>query len=406
MSGPLQASSLLDPTVLADPYGFYDDLRRRAPVWRVPGTEIHVVSSYEFVVEATTRVEDFSSNMHALLYRDDDGTPARLSFGNAGVQTLATADPPDHGIHRSAVFPELVAKRMAELEADIEQAAAVCVDEMLQRGHAEAMADIANVVPFDVISRLIGFRDADPDRLKLAAFESTELLGSTVSLTQLHHLIGQIGGIESWIGDQIADARRSPGDDILGAVARAVTDGTFGTHEGCVTLHTLLSAGGESTTSLLGNAVRLLAEDPTLQDRLRADPGLVPAFVEEALRLESPFRYLLRSTHHPTSLGGVEIPADATLLLLWAAANRDPAHYEAADRVDLGRRVLRNHLAFGRGIHHCVGAPLARLEARIVLTALLDRTSSFRLDPADPPSWTNSLLVRRHERLPILLGAR
>jgi cytochrome P450 len=168
----------------------------------------------------------------------------------------------------------------------------------------------------------------------------------------------------------------------------------------------LLSAGGETTASLLGNAVRLLAEDHDLQDQLRQNPGQIPRFVEEALRLESPFRYQMRSVHKDTALGGVDIPAGTTVLLLFGAANRDAAEYSRPDEVDLQRQVPRLHLAFGRGIHHCVGAPLARLEARIVLSVLLERTASISLDPDHMPRWVSSLLVRRHEQLPVRLVAR
>jgi cytochrome P450 len=177
----------------------------------------------------------------------------------------------------------------------------------------------------------------------------------------------------------------------------------FGEHEALTILHTLLSAGGESTTSLLGNAVRLLVEHQDLQEHLRQNAELIPTFVEEALRLEPPFRYHMRFATRDTTLGGVDIPAGATVLLLWGAANRDTAEFERPDEIDLQRRVPRHHVAFGRGLHHCVGAPLARVEARSVLTVLLERTSSITLAPEQAPRWVNSLMVRRHDRLPLRL---
>jgi cytochrome P450 len=341
--------------------------------------------------------------MQALLYRGEEGRLERLSFGDVGVQTLATADPPDHTLHRSTVFPELVAKRMAMLEPEIGALASGAVDRALVDGRADFMSSVGNFVPIRVISQLIGFRDSEPDVLLRAAFESTEILSSTLTLPRLETLIAGIGEIEAWITEQLEAAQADPGDDILGSIARGVADGTFGIHEGTVILHTLLSAGGESTTSLLGSAARILAEDPDLQDRLRNDRDLVPAFVEEALRLESPFRYLLRSVPADTHLGGVAIPAGTTVLLFWGAANRDAAEFEHPDEVDLERPAPRHHVAFGRGIHHCVGAPLARLEAKVVLGALLDRTATFSLDPADPPVWADSLLIRRYDRLPLRL---
>ena len=197
-----------------------------------------------------------------------------------------------------------------------------------------------------------------------------------------------------------------PSEDLLGTLAHSIVDGILTAAEAGGILTILLSAGGESTTSLLGNAVRILAEDQELQDHLRRNLDQVPAFVEEALRLESPFRYMMRTVPADTTLGGVAIPAGATVLLFWAAGNRDPNEFAHPDEVDLERRVPRRHVAFGRGIHHCVGAPLARIEARNVLSVLLNRTSRISLDPDSQPQWVGSLLVRRHDELPVRLHAR
>jgi cytochrome P450 len=403
LSGP----QLLDPSVIDDPYPFYSQLRETAPVWRVPGTDVFTVSTFELVAEATGRVDEFSSHLRCLLYRDDAGLPCRLPFGDddGSSQALATADPPVHTAHRRAVFPELVAKRMQELEPDIADIAHGCVSQVLENGAAEFMAAIGNVVPITMISRLIGFYESNAALLMSAAFDSTAMLGSTLTFDQLMETIGRTDEVQTWLGRQLSAAIEEPGQDILGAVARAVGDGVLSTQDGLGILHTLLSAGGESTTSLLGNAVRILAEQPDLQHHLRRNREEVPAFVEEALRLESPFRYHMRHVSTDTTLGGEEIPAGSTVLLLWGAANRDPTEFEHPDEIDLGRRVPRHHLAFGRGIHHCVGAPLARVEARNVLTVLLERTSSITVDPERSPRWVNSLMVRRHEELPVRLVA-
>jgi cytochrome P450 family 144 len=402
----ISGTLLLDQKVIDDPYPFYRQLQAQLPVWEIPGTGIFVVSTFDLVTEAASRTEDFSSNMKCLLYRDDAGLPCRLTFGDAGAQALATADPPMHALHRGAVFPELVAKRMAKLEPDIADLADACVTRALDSGTAEFMTAIGNVVPITITSSLIGFRDADLDKLLSAAFDSTAMVGSALSLDQLMELITRTEEIRAWLADEVKEAKRAPSEDIIGAVARAVNNGVFGDFEALSILHILLGAAGESTTSLLGNAVRLLAERTDLQEHLRQNPGEIPRFVEEALRLESPFRYQMRSAARDTELGGVAIPADATVLLLFAAANRDAAEFDRPDEIDLRRELPRQHLAFGRGIHYCVGAPLARLEARAVLSVLLDRTSGFTLDPEDPPQWVESLIVRRHERLPVRLSAR
>jgi cytochrome P450 family 144 len=405
MSESISDTMLLDPGVIDEPYGFYGQLRDQAPVWGVAGTGLFTVSTFALVAEATGRVDDFSSNLSCLLYRDDAGLPSRLSYGDAGVQVLATADPPLHALHRSTVFPELVARRMEQLEPDIVDLANRCVTRALDLGTADFMAVAGNVVPITMISRLIGFHDVDIDQLLRAAFDSTAMLGSTLSIDELTALVGGIAEIQTWLDGQLAEAMRQPEEDLLGAIARGVEAGVLSEYEANGILLTLLSAGGESTTSLLGNAVRILAEDQDLQHHLRQHPDLIPTFAEEVLRLEPPFRYHMRSTPHDTSLGGVDIPADSTVLLLWGAANRDPAEFERPDVIDLERRTPRHHLAFGRGIHHCVGAPLARVEARAVLSSLLERTERISLDPDVPPRWVDSLMVRRHDHLTLRLVA-
>ena len=396
---------LLDPEVLGDPYPLYRRLREHAPVWQIAGTEVFTVNTFELLVEASARVADFSSNMKCLLYRDDAGLPGRFTFGDAGGQVLATADPPLHEIHRRAVFPELVTKRMEALDPEIRDLADGLVTRSLQSGTIEFMNAIGNVVPITMISRLIGFRGSNLDELWRSAVHMTKLVGSTLTLDELVTYAAGGDDVQAWIADQVAAAVKEPSEDLLGSVARSIVDGILTAAEAAGILTILLSAGGESTTSLLGNAVRILAEDQELQDHLRRNLDQVPLFVEEALRLESPFRYMMRTVPADTSLGGVEIRAGATVLLLWAAGNRDEQVFEHPDEVDLSRRVPRRHVAFGRGIHHCVGSPLARIEARNVLSVLLDRTSNISLDPDHPPRWVQSLLVRRHQELPVRLLA-
>jgi cytochrome P450 len=405
VSGVISGTLLLDQDVIDDPYSFYRRLQSEAPVWKVPGTEVVTASTYRLVAEAASRVEDFSSHMRNLLYRSEEGLPRRVSFGDTGADALATADPPMHKLHREVVFSELVSKRMGALEPEIVEIANDCL-RSVDDTNFDFMAIIGNIVPITVMARLIGFRGGTRQQLFEAAVDSTAMLGATLAFKELEERIVRTLEIEAWIGEQLAQAIEEPYDDILGAVARGTSDGVFTNQEGCVVLHTLLSAGGESTTSLLGNAVRILADRPDLQDLLRDSPELIPAFIEEVLRLESPFRCMLRTTNHDTTLGGVEIPADATVLLLWGAANRDPVSFDDANDIVLDRKVPRRHVAFGRGIHHCVGAPLARLESRVVLTALLEQTKAFTLDPEDPPQWVQSLMVRRHDRLVIRVTPR
>jgi cytochrome P450 len=395
-------TDLLDPAVLEDPYPFYRSLRQHAPLWRVPGTKVFLATSFEVIDEITIRPHDFSSVVRTLLYRGEDGLPQQLDFG-AGVEALASSDPPVHTAHRKAVFPELVARKMAELAPDIDVLTNRFLDDYLPAGGGDFMSAVGNMVPIKVISSLIGFQNSDPLTLLKAAEDGTVLVGGTLSLEELTPVIERTLQIGGWITEQLSAAVAAD-DVLLGTIRRGVEAGDLSLEQGVIILQTLLSAGGESTTSLIGNAVRILAELPDLQDQLRREPQLVPTFVEEALRVESPFRMQMRSVPADTNCRGVEVPAGSTVMLFFAAANRDPAHFTNPDLIDLARPNPRVHLAFGRGLHFCVGAHLARVEAIGVLTALLARTRSFRLDPTDPPVRVQSLLARRHARLPLLLA--
>jgi len=233
----------------------------------------------------------------------------------------------------------------------------------------------------------------NPDRLLRAVFDSTLMIGVTMTLDELQQLVVRSDDIGSWIGEQLA-AGDAPDDVLLGTISRGVAGGTLRPEEGVAILHTLLSAGGESTTSLLGNATRILAERPDLHQQPRDDPELVPTFLEEVLRLESPFRVMLRSVPADTTLDDGVIPSGATVLLFFSAANRDPAEFDQPDELMLGREVPRHHVAFGRGIHHCVGAPLATRSTRRshpapghdVLREPRPRASTHsRQEPARPP---------------------
>jgi cytochrome P450 len=408
MTAPVEAvgvaaTDLLDPDVLEDPYPFYRRLCAQAPLWQVPGTNVFLATSFDVIDEITSRTQDFSSVVRALLYRGEDGLPRQLEFdAGAGVQALASSDPPVHTVHRKTVFPELVAKRMAELTPDIDALAQHFLDDYLAAGGGEFMAAVGNMVPINVISRLIGFRDSDPDTLLQAAEDGTLLVGGTLPLEELNGIVERVAAIGAWISEQLS-AGGAPNDVLLGTIERGVTSGDLTLDQGVIILQTLLSAGGESTTSLIGNAVRILAEQPDLQKQLRDDPDLIPTFIEEVLRLESPFRMQMRSVPADTTCHGVQVPAGSTVMLFFAAANRDPGHYPNPDILDLNRPNPRVHLAFGRGLHFCVGAHLARIEANVVVTALLARTTSVRLDPHHPPVRVKSLLARRHQQLPLLV---
>ncbi len=400
---------LLDPATIQDPVAFHAWLRSHAPVYRVPGTKLALVAGWDLVVEALGRVDDFSSNLTGLLYTGDGGEPAWFDMATLGaaVQTLATADPPAHTLHRRAVFPSLVERRMREAEGFARAVARDLVAPAVAQGRFDATTALADPLPMTVLVEVLGLRtEGIPlDHLLGWAFDGTALLAGTNSLARMAELSARAAEAGAFLADQLLGAAPDPDTGVLGAVAAGVRDGLLTPEEGVGTLVILLGAGGESTTSLIGNAIRLLAERSDLQDALRADPSLIPPFAEETLRLQSPFQGHYRAVRRPTELGGVNLDEGDALFLVWAAANRDGTHLDDPDEIRLDRPNPRDHLGFGRGIHHCVGAPLARMETGLALEELLRSTTAFTLDPDRPPAYVDSMFVRRHAHLDLLVEA-
>jgi cytochrome P450 len=271
----------------------------------------------------------------------------------------------------------------------------------LAAGRIEFMGELGNLIPIDVVGEIIGFSERNTEALFSAAIVQTDILASAISKEELEKRLNFSNETFGWVFMQLQQAMQAPGEGILGHLARAINAGDIDIPLAMTVLLTLFAAGGESTSSLIGNAVHILAQDRNLQQRLRAEPGLIPKFVEEVLRIESPFRYHMRVVKRDSQLCGVDLPEGATLLLMWGAANRDPAVFENPGEIDLDRP--RRHVAFGSGIHVCLGSTLARLEARVVLEGLLAATRVFALDDGAPPKWVPSLAVRRLDRLPLVL---
>lgn len=403
MGSAIPGELLLDPSTIEDPYPFYRQLVAEAPVWQAGDTEIFTVNSYAMLTEAAGRIEDFSSNLKYLLYRNERGLPARESHGMPDVHILATADPPVHAVHRRVVAPAFSPNRLAALEATIEKLAARLVTEAVLTGEIEFMSAVANRVPIEIVSALVGFKDSDTNALLKAAFASTDILAGAITRETLRERTSLTTDIGLWIAKQLDSAIGERREGIIGELAEAIRTNLIEPIVAIATLHILLSAGGESTTSLIGNAVRILAEDGELQQHLRANPTLIPNFVEEVLRLEAPFRHHMRWVPKATTLGGVHIPAGATLLLMWGAANRDPDKFEQPDDLVLDRS--RRHVTFGSGIHTCLGNTLARLEARVVIQVLLQSTREMLLDKKRAIRRVESLAVRRYEELPLALAS-
>jgi len=384
---------------LADPYPLYDRMRAEAPVHRVGDSVFYAVCSWEAVLEAVDRVDDFSSNLTATMVYHEDGAITPFDMGEPGssAHALATADDPVHALHRKILLPHLSAKRVRVIEEFAARTANRLWDENLHAGQIEWMSAMANRLPMMVVAELLGLPHDDVDELIRLGYATTTLLDGVVTSDQLEAAGAAALELSSYVLEHFERAGATAEHGLIGDLAARYASGELKQLPALGMMLTLFSAAGESTASLLGSAAWILTDRPDIQKQVRDNPELLGAFIEETLRYESPFRGHYRHVWRDTTLGGVPVPANSHLLLMWGAANRDPAHFEAPNEFRLNRSGAKGHVTFGKGVHFCVGAALARLEAQIVLRALLERT--FWLEATDVGEWLPSILVRRRERL-------
>ncbi|EPQ76432.1 putative cytochrome P450 hydroxylase [Mycobacterium marinum MB2] len=384
---------------LQNPYPLYERMRAEGPVHRIADSEFYAVCGWDAVNDAISRPEDFSSNLTATMTYSPDGKVAAFEMDQLGGPThvLATADDPAHAVHRKLLVRHLAARRIRSLERFVSETAERLWFDGLQGGRIEWMDAIANRLPMMVVAELIGLPDADIAQLVQWGYGATQLLEGLVDQDQLADAGIAVMQLSGYITEQFARAAADPQENLLGELATACATGELDSLTANLMMVMLFAAGGESTASLLGSAVWILATRPDIQQQVRDNPQLLGAFVEETLRYEAPFRGHYRHVRNDTTLGGLTLPADSHLLLMWGAANRDPVQFDAPEEFRLDRPGGKGHISFGKGAHFCVGAALARLEAQIVLRLLLERTTV--IEAADVGRWLPSMLVRRLENL-------
>lgn len=405
------ADPLFDPDVVQQPFDYYRRLRTSDPVHEVvPGT--FVVTRMDLIHDVVSRPGVYSSTARGFLHHGDWPQPGlRPLIPGADLPDteipgiIATADPPAHERQRKVLAKHFSVATIKSMEPEFRQLVVEALATSPQRGRLEWMGTVAEPLPMLMVGRILGFGDQDIPMLKRLGFALVDRISGFASESRIQQLDDE--GITDFgrVVDLYFAARAEADTDIggvLGTVAKAVDKGELDDVEAMGILTVLIAAGGESTTSLLGTAVHLLATRPDLQDELRADTSLIPAFIEEALRFDPPFRGHYRITLEDAVLADTVIPSGSHVVLIWPAANRDENVYEGPDEVRLDRPNPRYHLGFGWGIHLCIGAPLARLEARVALEELLLSTRTFCVDPdAHPPRYLASLLVRRFNCLPL-----
>jgi cytochrome P450 len=388
---------LQDPRFFADPYPTYTRLRNAAPVQKVPtgsgGRFSYLVTGYAEAREAFTdpRLSKNTARFFA-------GRPSNRDLHPAVSQNMLATDPPQHARLRSLVTKAFSTRAVARLRPYIADLVDELLDAWPEHGPVDLVAGLAVPLPVTVICEMLAVPEADRE---LVHSWSGELFaaGDPQRIDAASYAVGK------YMTDLVASRRGSPGESLLDDLI-AVRDGQDRLTEAeLVSLAVLLLvAGHETTTNFIGNAALALLQHPDSLTQLKAEPALLGTALEELLRFDSPvgiatFRY---STEALT-LGGTDIPAGVPVLIAPGAANRDPLRFPGPDRLDLNRGAT-GHLAFGHGVHRCLGAPLARAEGELALRAVLSRFPDIRLaHPAEQLEWRHTRLTRGLTSLPVIL---
>ncbi len=383
-----------DADIAQDPYAYWDYLREQGPVFREPHYGVVAVTGYQEVQAAFKDVDSFSA-VNAI-----GGPFPPLPFTPEGddisdqidahrhefpiFEHMVVMDPPEHDKARSLLGRLLTPRRLQENKDYIWQLADRQFDEFLANGRCEFLADYGKPFATLAIADLLGVPDEDRPEIRrnLGAGNAP---GARVGALD-HEPVGSnpLQYLDHLFSGYIAERRERPREDVLTGLATATyPDGSTPPLLEVVRPATFLFAAGQETvTKLLSSAVQVLGDQPELQERLRADRDLIGPFIEEALRLQSPTKVDFRLARKTTTLGGVHIQAGTIIMLCLGAANRDPRKFDNPNEFRVDRKNVREHIAFGRGIHTCAGAPLARVEGQVTINRLLDRTRDMVIGEA------------------------
>lgn len=383
-------TDLFSDEMRRDPFPLYDYARSRGVFQVPPPFDAWLILDYEGVKRALNDHETFSA-----------AVPAPRNW-------LIFSDPPRHTKLRALISRAFTPRVVANLEPRIRELSRDLVDRALERGETDLAADFSVPLPMKVIAGMIGIPDADWPRFKRWSDSILKLSygrsGGEEAANAMREFTAVTIEMNDYLTDMIRARQSSPKDDLLTRLIEAEVDGERLTQDEILGFFQLLVVGGQETTAnLINNAVLCFLEHPSDLVRLRADNELLPSAIEEVLRYRSPLQWVMRTPKRDIEMHGQTIPAGKLVLAMIGSANRDPQAFADPGRFDIARDP-NPHLAFGHGNHFCLGAPLARLEARIALGDLLQRTKRFAL--ASDQLWEprKALHVHGPARLPIRFG--
>ena len=384
---------------IQNPYPFFSWLRANAPVYRVPETGHYMVATYDAVKEVCKRPDIFSSKMSRILQRDAQGKVNLVEIDNQEPENgivLGAEDGDFHHKHR-AILSKCFTPQVRKLEPLIRQIARQSIADL--QSSCDLMEDFAKLVPRHVILELLGIPIEDAAFIDEATHAAITLVGGVNTDEQLMKDAPKLIALQKYlVGHLSNDMAVSP---VMVSLREAISAAELSHGEVLGILFQLVIGGIETTVSVLGSMLDILNTDAKICSTLREDPTLIPAFVEEALRFESPAQGNYRICTQDYELAGVIIPAGASVTLLWGSANRDEAVFPEAGQLVLNRDNIKSHLAFGHGIHFCLGANLARMESVIAIEEWL--LSGCKASTSSAKRYHESLFIRCLQQMPVTL---
>lgn len=387
--------NLVRPEILADPYPLYHQLRSSDPVHWDPSLGSWVLTRYADVASA---LQDARLSAQRVAWTGEPHEP----LSRALSKQMLFLDPPDHTRLRRLVHKSFTPRMVESMRPRIEQRVNELLDAAQNAGRMDVIHDLASPLPITVIAEMLGVPVEERRQLKNWSNDFAALIG-TLSLTEDRVLQARQSTMmmTDYLSEVVRERRQSPRDDLLSALIAAEEQGdALSAEELVLNSVLLLVAGHETTTNLIGNGLLALLRHPEERRRLLEEPALIGSAVEELLRYDSPVQFTDRIARESLEIGGQRIEPGQTVTMVLAAANRDPAQFPEPDRLDLGRRENR-HVAFGHGIHFCLGAALARLEGQIGIQTLLSRFPGLRLG-SRTLHWRANQVVRGLQSLPVL----
>lgn len=403
----LDQFDLFDPRVAENPFDYYAALREQAPVYKT-ALGFYLVSTYALCVEAMRDHERFSSRFAAAMGGGMGGaaTPAHDDLPERPIpptETLLTNDPPSHTRFRKLVNKAFSPARVQRLDAYVNEIARDLIDGFAGEARIDVVGRLAVPLPLTVIADQLGVPRSDMGDFKKWSDASVAPLGGMISKEEQIECARLVVELQHYLADRADERRSRPTDDLLSDLVHASVDGVspLSTAEVVSVAQQFLVAGNETTTNLIAALLMYVLRDPAQTALVRERPELVANAVEEALRCETPVQGMWRVTATDVELGGVMLPKGSFVMLRYAAANRDPAVFADPERFDVQRQNAREHLAFGLGIHFCLGAALGRKEAAVALAGMLERFPKLRLAPGNDFSHHPSMLLRGLRRLEV-----